>query len=151
MRWPDYARDKERGQEGAMVVRRPLTGLGGSSTPRVLPGATAPLRRGALALATGSGVPPMRPFWIDDPQGKTATAVDESICPVRPIDPPFGRRFHPRCPRAQVFSAAKDPACGNAGLGHIVHCLYPVERWPLDDPTDLARIESIPAVTRSWT
>jgi peptide/nickel transport system ATP-binding protein len=58
-----------------------------------------------------------------------------------PLAPPAGCRFHPRCPRAQARCSTESPSRREVAPGHAVHCHFPLERWPLLDPADLARIE----------
>ncbi|MBS1862128.1 MAG: ATP-binding cassette domain-containing protein [Actinobacteria bacterium] len=55
-----------------------------------------------------------------------------------PLDRPGACRFHPRCPRATEICAAEDPPARQFEPDHEAHCYFPVERWPLDDPSELA-------------
>ena len=57
-----------------------------------------------------------------------------------PLDPPAGCRFHPRCPRAAEICAQGLPPIVPFEAGHSAACNFPVERWPLDDPADIARV-----------
>jgi peptide/nickel transport system ATP-binding protein len=59
-----------------------------------------------------------------------------------PLDPPSGCRFHPRCPRSRDVCATGLPPQPTFEPGHTAACHFPVERWPLDDPADIARIET---------
>ena len=59
-----------------------------------------------------------------------------------PLNPPSGCRFHPRCPRAAEVCAAAVPPVVTFGDGHTAVCNFPVEQWPLDDPSDIARVGS---------
>ncbi len=54
-----------------------------------------------------------------------------------PLNPPDGCRFHPRCPRAQARCAVDEPQLP-PGTGRGWACHYPVARWPLAHPGDLA-------------
>jgi peptide/nickel transport system ATP-binding protein len=58
-----------------------------------------------------------------------------------PMDPPSACRFHPRCPRAQEVCTTSYPGRRTFELGHGADCHFPVERWPLADPNDIAMIE----------
>lgn len=44
-----------------------------------------------------------------------------------PAAPPEGCHFHPRCPRAAEACRQRYPDAIDAGPGHIVHCLYPLD------------------------
>jgi oligopeptide/dipeptide ABC transporter ATP-binding protein len=59
-----------------------------------------------------------------------------------PLNPPAGCRFHPRCPRARAQCSAGLPPIASFEAGHTAACHFPVERWPLDDPADIARVET---------
>jgi oligopeptide/dipeptide ABC transporter ATP-binding protein len=59
-----------------------------------------------------------------------------------PLNPPSGCGFHPRCPRAVEICAAAVPPVATFGEGHTAVRNFPVERWPLDDPSDIARAGS---------
>jgi len=64
-----------------------------------------------------------------------------------PINPPSGCRFHPRCPRAADVCAVGAPPIAAFEAGHTVACHFPVERWPLDDPADIARVGAVASPT----
>ena len=64
-----------------------------------------------------------------------------------PINPPSGCRFHPRCPRAADVCAVGAPPITAFEAGHTVACHFPVERWPLDDPADIARVGAVASPT----
>ena len=59
-----------------------------------------------------------------------------------PLNPPAGCRFHPRCPRARAQCSAGLPPIASFEAGHTAACHFPVERWPLDDPADIALVEA---------
>src|SRR6476469_4601288 len=50
----------------------------------------------------------------------------------RPVNPPSGCRFHPRCPRAvEGHCDVEEPPLYSFGNGQTAACHYPLERWPL--------------------
>ncbi len=53
-----------------------------------------------------------------------------------PLNPPEACRFHPRCPRAQPRCSTEEPTLPPTERGWACH--YPVARWPLADPRDIA-------------
>ncbi len=53
-----------------------------------------------------------------------------------PINPPFGCRFHPRCPRfVEGHCDVDEPELVRRGTGsdHLAKCHYPLERWPMTE------------------
>ncbi len=61
-----------------------------------------------------------------------------------PLDRPSACRFHTRCPRAQEICATEAPEARTFEPDHRAWCHFPVERWPLEDPSELgSRTERI--------
>ncbi len=65
-----------------------------------------------------------------------------------PLNPPSGCRFHPRCPRAQPRCSEELPPLTSQGPDHAAACFYPVSRWPLAQPSDIAIPEEPAADSR---
>ena len=62
-----------------------------------------------------------------------------------PLNPPSGCRFHPRCPRAQPICSIEQPPLRLFDGTHLAACHFPVERWPLADPSDIRRPSGVAA------
>jgi oligopeptide/dipeptide ABC transporter ATP-binding protein len=57
-----------------------------------------------------------------------------------PLFPPSGCKFHTRCPRAQLRCRDEEPELEGPTPDHRWACHFPVERWPLADPRDIALV-----------
>ena len=66
-----------------------------------------------------------------------------------PLERPSACCFHPRCPRATELCRTEDPPAKKFEAGHEAQCYFPVERWPLRDPSELGSRSEPEAAVRS--
>ncbi|MFZ2829889.1 MAG: oligopeptide/dipeptide ABC transporter ATP-binding protein [Mesotoga infera] len=75
---------------------------------------------------------PLHPYTVSlmsaipeaNPEKKKQRIILQGDVPS-PINPPFGCRFHPRCPIAKEVCSREEPQLQDVGGGHFVSCFFP--------------------------